>query len=299
MPITITLPGPGTSIGPGYRLELQSSLIGPIPINSHFQVTIGTDAEGANPIIRQLIPTTTHDAATIIGRREEVADESTQTVAQPGATVHVIAELLDGGQVVQDSGSQTVTWDPTTMLWQHANDNVVSGTGSFTAQDRTTLEETNQLSLAIEAATQVVMTVNGQPLTTTIGKMLTPNLLDRLTTQDISRGVTCDPIRFDASGEFLYGVQLIVESFPDDWRFGTPDHAWGFHDLAVLEFVRGGVSLQRFGIHTTHTTVYPLPGTPLPWIAEFPGIPIQPPDYHINVDWADGVCGRLVGLAFP
>jgi hypothetical protein len=280
-------------------LELQSTLIGPIPTNSHFQVTIGTDPEGANPIIRQLIPTTTHDAATIIGRRQEVADEATQTVAQPGATVHVIAELLDGSQVVQDSGAQQVTWDPTTMLWQHANDNVVSGTGSFTAQDRATLEETNQLSLAIQAATQVVLTVNGQPLTTTIGQMLTPSLLDALTTSNLSGGVTCDPVRYNASGNSFYGVQLLVRSFPPEWRFGTPDHGWGFHDLAVLTFVRGGVTMERVGIHTVDTTIYPVPGTLVPWLLGGIPIPMQPPDYHINVDWAEGVCGELIGLALP
>jgi hypothetical protein len=299
VPITITLPGPGTAVGPGYRLELQSSLIGPIPTNSHFQVTIGTDAEGLNPIIRQLIPTTTHDAATIIGRRQEVADEATQTVAQPGATVHVIAELLDGGQVVQDSGAQQVTWDPTTMLWQHANDNVVSGTGSFTAQDRATLDETNQLSLAIQDATQVALP--GLPVNTTLplSDFFAVSPLDRLTTQSLSGGVTCDPVRVDISSSNFTGVQVRIASFPPEWSFRTPDSSWGFHDLAVLTMLRGGQTLKRVGIHTLSFTEQPLPGQLLPWAVGLIGVAIIPRDYQLHVDWAEGVCGELLGLLLP
>jgi len=303
MPITnVGLPIP--VIGPGLQMIVRSSLIGPFPIDWRWRVRIGRRGDEVNGGVFITAPLDTADQ---FERRLQVDSITDTTVVTQRSNQYALAtnepvdiniELTDStGTVVHDSGTiSTAVWDSqasTALLVQPAV------AGSFTAQDRVTLEENNQLSLAIQAATQVVMTVNGQPLSTTIGKMLTPNLLDRLTTQDISGGVTCDPIRFDASGEFLYGVQLIVTDFPEDWKFGTPDHGWGFHDLAVLSFIRGGVGLQRFGIHTTHTTVYPLPGTPLPWIAEFPGIPIQPPDYHINVDWADGVCGRLVGLAFP
>jgi hypothetical protein len=44
--------------------------------------------------------------------------------------------------------------------------------------------------------------------------------------------------------------------------------------------------------------VYPLPGLPFPWLVNL-AAPLQPPDYHIWVDWAEGVCGELIGLALP
>jgi hypothetical protein len=220
-------------------------------------------------------------------------------VAQPGATVHVIAELLDGNQVVQDSGAQTVTWDPTTMLWQHANDNVVAGTGSFTAQDRATLEENNQLALATQSATQVQL--HGLPAATTLplANFFEFLPLDVLTTQSLSGGITCDPIVADVSLSFFTGVQVAIASYPPEWIFRTPDEAWGFHDLAVLSFHRGGQLLKRLGIHTTSFTEQPLPGQLLPWAVRLANVPLLPPDYQIHVDWAEGVCGELRGLSLP
>jgi hypothetical protein len=283
---------------------VRSSLIGPFPIDWRWRVRIGRRGDEVNGGVFITAPL---DQADQFERRIQVDSITDTTVVTQRSNQYALAtnepvdiniELTDSaGLVVQDSGTiSTAVWDSqasTALLVQPAV------AGSFTAQDRATLEENNQLSLAIQAATQVVTTIGGVALSTTVGQMLTPSLLDRLTTQDISGGVTCEPIRFDASGEFLYGVQLVVTDFPPEWRFGTPDHGWGFHDLAVLQFVRGGVTLKRLGIHTLLTTEYPLPGTPMPWIAFLPGIPMQPPDYHIWVDWAEGVCGRLVGLAFP
>jgi hypothetical protein len=123
--------------------------------------------------------------------------------------------------------------------------------------------------------------------------------LDRLTTESLSGGVTCDPVRVDISSSNFTGVQVRIASFPPDWQFRTPDSSWGFHDLAVLTMVRGGQTLKRVGIHTLSFTEQPLPGQLLPWAVGLVGIAIIPRDYQLRVDWADGVCGELVGLLLP
>lgn len=196
------------------------------------------------------------------------------------------------------------TWNPTDNLAMVIQSQATAQ-GGFTEQDRTTIqttqtttEETNQLSLAINAAVQVPLELAGQAVTLTVGQILTSNLLDALTTLDLSGGITCAPIRYDASLNHLYGVQLLVSSVPEGWRFQTPDNAWGFHDLAVITVVRGNAQLERHGIHALSHTIYPLPGLPFPWAVNL-DLPLQPPDYHINVDWAEGVCGQLIGLGLP
>jgi hypothetical protein len=283
---------------------VRSSLIGPFPVDWRWRVRIGRRGDEVNGGVFITAPL---DQADQFERRIQVDSITDTTVVTQRSSQYALAtnepvdiniELTDStGLVVEDSGTiSTAVWDSqasTALLVQPAV------AGSFTAQDRATLEESNQLSLAINAATQVVTTMGGQLVNTTVGKILTPSLLDVLTTANLSGGVTCDPIRYDASLQFLYGVQLLIRTYPAEWRFGTPDHGWGFHDLAVLAFVRGGVTLKRLGIHTLLTTEYPMPGLPMPWILQIPGIPVTPPDYHIEVDFAEGVCGELIGLGAP
>jgi hypothetical protein len=65
-----------------------------------------------------------------------------------------------------------------------------------------------------------------------------------------------------------------------------------------MSFYRGGILQQRHGIHTLTHTVSPLPSTT--WYgAVGVNAPIQPTDYHIVVDWLDGVCGNLLGFRSP
>jgi hypothetical protein len=131
-----------------------------------------------------------------------------------------------------------------------------------------------------------------------IGQILSSNFSDAFRVEDLGGGVTCDPIRVDASRDNLYGVVVRVTQYPDDTVFRTPDGAWSFKDLAVLTVSRGGDILARHGIHTTSHTLSPLPETPYPWLTNL-GVPIQPSDYHVSVDWAAGVCGELLGLVLP
>jgi hypothetical protein len=198
------------------------------------------------------------------------------------------------------------TWDPTANLAMVIQANSQGGTqGGFTADDRATIDatavtttETNQLAQAINAATTAVINIGTSLVSLPIGQILSSNASDALRLADLGGGVTCDRIDVDISRGNFYGVVVRVTQYPDTAVFRTPDAAWSFSDLAVLTVTRGGDVLARHGIHTTSHTMVPLPETPYPWLTNF-GIPIQPSDYHVSVDWAAGVCGELLGLVLP
>jgi len=303
VPITnVGLPIP--VIGPGLQMIVRSSLIGPFPIDWRWRVRIGRRGDEVNGGVFITAPL---DSANQFERRIQVdsitdttvvTQRSNQYALSTNEPVDINIELTDAaGLVVQDSGTiSTAVWDSqasTALLVQPAV------AGSFTAQDRATLEETNQLSLAIQDATQVALP--GLPVNTTLplSDLFAVSPLDRLTTESLSNGVTCDPVRVDISSSNFTGVQVRIASFPPDWQFRTPDSSWGFHDLAVLTMVRGGVTLKRVGIHTLTFTEQPLPGQLLPWAVGLLGVAIIPRDYQLHVDWADGVCGELIGLLLP
>jgi hypothetical protein len=303
MPITnVGLPIP--VVGPGLQMIVRSSLIGPFPIDWRWRVRIGRRGDEVNGGVFITAPL---DQVDQFERRIQVdsitdttvvTQRSNQYALSTNEPVDINIELTDStGLVVQDSGTiSTAVWDSqasTALLVQPAV------AGSFTAQDRATLEENNQLSLAIQDATQVALP--GLPVNTTLplSNFFAVSPLDRLTTESLSGGITCDPVRVDISSSNFTGVQVRITDFPPDWRFGTPDSSWGFHDLAVLTMVRGGVTLKRVGIHTLSFTEQPLPGQLLPWAVGFLGVAIIPRDYQLHVDWADGVCGELVGLLLP
>jgi hypothetical protein len=100
------------------------------------------------------------------------------------------------------------------------------------------------------------------------------------------------------AGGNYFSVRLEITQVPEDWVFRTPDHAWGFSDLAVIAFWSGEQLLQRHGVHAKQHTVSPLPGT-VWWGGPIAQAPLQWGDYHITVDFAPGVCGRLFGDHWP
>jgi hypothetical protein len=190
------------------------------------------------------------------------------------------------------------TWDPTANLAMVIQAQGQSVTGGLTVEEHDAVLQTNELSLAINSATTTTMTLGGQAVSLPIGQVLSSNLLDALTVDDLSGGPTCNPIKIDLSLSTLYGIVLIITAVPDETAFRTPDQGYVFPDLAVINIIRGGHILARHGIHSLSHTIYPLPGLPFPWLTSL-AAPLQPPDYHVNVDFAVGVCGQLLGLKAP
>jgi len=291
MPITITFPPPAQGIGPGQRILLSSSFIGPQPDGTTWRVYISSDVEHQSTFTTTQVRWTSNPQVWF----PQMTDQSTLYGAvQPvaGTQVYVTPELVAPNFAVIDSGTPVqVPYEPTAGLGTQIQNKVADSSG-FTPSDRQLLND-------VAAAVSVPLKIGGVAQNLPLSAIFTNNFLDSLTTASLSNGITCDPVSVDISLSFFQGVQLEVAEYPVDWQFRTPDGAWGFHDLAVLSFVRGGVLLKRLGIHTTMFTEYPLPGTPFPWIIAVTGIPTVPNDYVIRVDWADGVCGELRGLLLP
>jgi hypothetical protein len=321
VPITITLPPPGDRVGPGFPITLISDFVGPLPTGSQFEVDMATDAEFQSLVNRVVVPTNTTALRFPLNTFSNGTLYLPDVVLQPGATVRVRAQLTTPTSGVIDSGvtAAPVTWDPNAMLWQVIQAQGSTG-GGLTTDQAAQLQRTDQntqemdvnwqqytavtlpsLQTTLQSIIDGITTTIGEgasQLVATIGQRLAVVTQDFFQPYDVSGGETCDPVRFDASFARITGVTLLITQHPPEFRLVTPDGGWTFRDFAVLSFVRGGSLLERHGIHTLSYTVSPLPASIAVWNTGLE-LDILPGDYHINVDWAPGVCGRVVGEVLP
>lgn len=292
MPILVQPGAPGGLVGPGVFVRLTSDLIGPIPNDSQWQLSVYTDTElGENGKVLF-----EHKAATIplqVDWRLQVPEqgktqEGRPAVPQEGQAIKVLAEVRSPTLGHQD------TSDFVDKLWTNGN---IGTQIALTQQSQVPIDNTVQLQ-AIQDALTVPLTAVGQAVTTTVGALLAPFRIDFSPTISLSGGVTCNPVRLNLSGAAFYGIKIHVVTIPEDWRFGTPDGDWGFHDLAVLSCWINDDQLVRCGIHTPSFVLTPLPGTATPFISSSIA-ELQPPGYAVHVDWAEGVCGEVLGINLP
>ncbi len=326
MPITITLPQPVEFLGPGALISWSSDFIGALPTGSRWVVNVSDDAEFLNNAYVLIQPTSVVFGGWLVG--DTTAFQA--TVAGPGrsidsgTTTHVQVRLQEpaggGTFTTVDSGTDSAQWrndraagqllpqligslrgggltsTQSTLLTQ-THDNTVTDLSNWSTFTSVTLPSLNDLITSI--VTGITASVEGAAgiVPTSLGTLFSGKTLDLVTTADLSGGDTCDPVDVDISGSAMFGVQLVVTTWPAWWPFTAPDLAWSIPDLAVLTITRGGAIVARHGIHTLSHTVYPLPGLPiLPVVLS---LPVVPGDYHVSVVWAPGVCGHLTGLGFP
>lgn len=222
-----------------------------------------------------------------------------QTGFTQGADIRLLIELMDTATLIPlESASQAQTLDQISGQPFVSQQLGESSTAGLTPEEHDAVIETNQLSLAVNAATTAVVNVGSSLLQVPIGQILSFIRPDAWRLVDLGGGITCDHIGVDLSDDALWGVIVRITQYPDTTVFKTPDNGYTFNDLAVLTFIHAGDIVQRHGIHTVSHTVSPLPAVSLPWPNNF-GWPIQPSDYHVTVDWAPGVCGELLGLRLP
>jgi hypothetical protein len=292
VPITVISPV-GGGIGPGVEIQLESDFIGPINAGQWDLTVIPQGEEIA--ILEESHDDDGRTLSTPLGWKPKVGVVVPRRTVPDGTNVRLVIVFHDNPATFFETETVTdLAWHSTSAIAPLVQELAAQSTvtGGFTQTDR-------ELLMAIQSATQVPLL--GLPVQTTLplANFFQFLPLDVLTTQSLSGGVTCDPVVADISLSFFAGVQVAIASYPPEWIFRTPDEAWGFHDLAVLSFWRGGQLLKRLGIHTTSFTEQPLPGQLLPWAVRLANVPIIPPDYQIHVDWAAGVCGELRGLAIP
>jgi hypothetical protein len=301
LPVTLVLPTPHGQIGPGLPVYWSSDFPFPPAAGSEWHLAFASDVEFTDLYITVIQPATqllNQGWVWYVSPQAPRQEQLSRTFTD-GDTVHVQVELVDPNGQVIDSGRSQGTFSSTDGLGnQLAAKGTTGGSGGFTEEDRQLLLETQQLGLATRSATQSTLTTSTGTSIVDIGSLWNWITRDLWSRRDLSGGVTCERIDYDASHAFLFSVRVEIVELPEEIQFRTPDGNYAFHDLAVLSFIQGGVLLARHGIHTISHDVSPLPGTNWYGVSGI-NAPNMPGDYHIVVDWLPGVCGQLIGEVGP
>lgn len=141
MPITITLPTPGTKIGPGFVFDLASDFIGPLPSGTFWSVTASSDSEGANAVWTETFPTDAPFGTYQVANPGISNSWSYTAEVADGDTVHVITQLITPTSGVVDSGATTKTWKPTEQLWAEVRNVIPASGGGLTTDQATQLAD--------------------------------------------------------------------------------------------------------------------------------------------------------------
>lgn len=319
MSITIIVPEPGNIVGPGIVIQVQTDLPLDIGPGWEWQIMISTHESGQPAGMWMFIPASGPLVVPMLGQHAWTALQNGGQVIPDKTPVRLVAQLHDQNRLVVDSGSIPATYDANAMLWQQINQAQSAG-GGLTSEQAAQLQRTDSNTQEMDVNWQQYVSVTlpslqdvlnsiitgitttigegASQIVATIGQRLAVVTQDFFQPYDVSGGETCDPVRFDASFARITGVTVLITQFPPEFRLVTPDGGWTFRDFAVLSFVRGGSLLERHGIHTLSYTVSPCPASVAVWNTGLE-LDILPGDYHINVDWAPGVCGRVVGEVLP
>lgn len=316
MPITVTVPN--NLAGPGTIVYLQSSVVGPLPLNSYFLVNVSTDSEGTQSLgsfSYYWRSNGSHGYRLWLHDSDFYGWTMGNAMAQTPVAGYVVVRLYEpSGEV--DSGSIPVTLigDPGAANLQLQNlINAVPST--FTATDsqniQTTMQNTQtmntnwtqyeQVTLPslqdnlnnIWSGIQTTVTDAAGAVGKTLGQIFSQHTLDTLTEENLSGGVTCNPIQVNIGGGDFFYVAVHVTSFPNWYQSTTPGNDLWFPEFGVLRISRGENELLRVAIKATTHEVYPLPASPLSMPLPLDWA-VLPPEYWIFVDWNEGVCGELV-----
>lgn len=298
MPITITVPTPLDSIGPGIPVRLQSSFIGPMPSGSQWQVQISNDNEFTQVGYTHFLtfPIPSFDSFTPYKRLRTGEGWSLNTFYgwHAGQTVYVQALLQEPGPTTVDTGNITTTWDPTSGLGQLVSD----VQGSFPAGLSSTLNAIKTDTDNINAQMAVPVTTASGTTNVNLRDLLAQHTLDALTLDNLTVAPTGDPVTADVSGGWIFGVIVRLTTIPYPYTPHTPDQDYYLETLAVLTIFRGTDKRLRVPIHTSNHMESPLPGYAIGGISDFT-LGTLPPWSSIEVDFAPGVLGQVYLMKLP
>lgn len=337
MPITIVLPTPSNTFGPGLPFLFSSSAqFTPNPGDAFSwdaYVDTGktqTIASGAQTI------TTTPEVSGWIGvsvpNSQATYTTSYNTVAD-NTSVTLEVNLLHAGDQV-DTSTITALWNSTLGLGMMLSRVTTGQTAGFTATDRQTLntvaseqqaQSTDITTITTNTNTQQQQWAQYETVTLpslqtnlnniisgltatvgeginavgrTIGQIFSGPTLADLTEGDL--GSACFPdslVATAAIGGSAYGLQVQITQYPDWITFTGPGDNYTIQVLAVLVIQRGGNTILRHGIHTTTYMLYPMPGIPDAPIVL--DVPVDPGDYAITIIPSAECCVSAQLLGFP
>lgn len=112
MTVTIIQPVAAGPFGPGFQVELDSDFIGPLSVDSHWEVSIYSLADDTTPLMQEFFPTTTNYM--VQPWRSGLFNQTPLVPARAGlvhgTTAQLQVRLFDGASQV-DSASRQVSWE--------------------------------------------------------------------------------------------------------------------------------------------------------------------------------------------
>jgi hypothetical protein len=291
MPITITVPGASaTQIGPGYEIQVDSDLIGPIGFDWTFRVGYAVDTDFVNEaFVETAVAAGNHGIGWRVQSQTGATLQLNPLDLVNGQTVHVRAQLLNGS-TVEDSGTLNMVWDGSSQLGTIVTTLPRSVSGQFLSTDRAKLTETD--TLAVNGLQAAVPRATGGPVEISL-----PNLLSWIPHAIL--GNHFDPFTIEGDGsteiptllgaQIVWGVELQVDSYPPN--FSTID---GFVVRAHQRFAQLVLITQPpfFG-HALFPDFLNLHEVTRSWIWQYP-FPLSvgwsaPPGVSITARWISAI----------
>lgn len=280
---------------------IRTSLIGPIPNDWQWRISVVRPADEANNVLVINAPVWSVD-----DRERRIWVEGDPDGGQTTSygryvsvntndTVNMNMELVGAdGTTVHDSGTVAgLRWDSSTS----SSRLLASASGGLTAEEHQQLADTERRTRTIGEPTDLTVNTPSGLLQITLGQLLSRSFLNNLVLEEVTAGETCAPVRFTYN-EWYAGIAIDVTTIDPALSPKTPDQDWYFPDLAVLRLFRGSHLRWRRGIHTpTFITNEPYEwGWNIRNVLEVLG---GPPATTVAVDWRPGCCGRVYLVRIP
>lgn len=292
MPITIFPGAPGNTTGWGIQIGWSSDFIGPLPSGSFWTVGAYLDSEVTNQWWGAVIPTNTPSTTTMIpgAATPTLVNRSPAVNLRTGDTAWMHVELHSPTALL-DSGTMSTTWDNSAG----AHNDLVT---QLQINHGTGLNSTQQAQLTrVDQATQIPITRPTGTTTVPLSQILAMPTLDALTLAEQTSGPTFGFVGVSVPNAAV-GLIVRITTVGAGYVPTTPDSSWYPPDLAVINFFRGSDLVGRIGMHEVSRFVYPLPGAWEWWASLLFGGTI-PPDYSIQVTFANGNAGRVYLTVLP
>lgn len=270
MPITFPALPTGGPFGWGTQLVVQSSVIGPMPTGTVWDLVVSSDNEGANQLAHVTWPWSNQVQFIGLGITDGHFSSVPQVALAEGSSAFVVVQLVQPGNVVVDSGTQAIKWTGTNAGFTSEIDQGASG--GLTTDQAAQLQRTDQnVSLTIP--------------------------FDNLGLVPLTSGPSFGPVNAFIN-EWVWGCIVRIANVPDDLVAGTPDGDYWTASLAVVRVYRGSDLWLRVPIHTSSKMVGFFSSdlvaavaaiTPLQWILEM----------SLQVTFRAGVSGEVFLMHHP
>ncbi len=298
MPITVVEPF-GNSYGPGLFTLVTTDLVGPLPTDLSWHVTV-TAIPSEDVLLQQVLTAGDRGASDMIGWQRPAGEIGLIEHTAPSGTaiaVQVVAHSTEFGTI--DTGEATrFVWEPTAAAWALTSKVLeTSAGGGLTAEQAAQLADTERRTQTLGEPVDLVLSTASGIVTSTLAQIFSRQTLDQLTLSEVTSGPTCEPVRALVSSWATAAI-VRVTTIGEDLTPRTPDADWYFPDLAVLRIFRGGDLQYRRGIHTPTFMV----DQPWQWSWQFLNqlqVLGNPPDITIAVDWRPGCCGQVFLMSLP